>query len=168
MKNKILFGFLFGLLMSIIIVSMVFIVSAEMLVSDAGVGYDSEIIDRFNQNLTSVNIFFKLKNMSEANDLLSTFSKNEFGNIIRRPDSSRIGGEITRQGFDKLISDSRVEVVYYNIPVYATENETIEEVEGLIPEIEKKELELGWFGISIGIIVIILIIILYLILKKKG
>jgi len=111
-----------GVLGVLIIVGLIGVVVAETLVSDAGVSYDSEILGALNSS-EWVSIFMKLNNMSEADSLLSTFLETEFK--FKRKSSTRIVGEITREGFDKLINDTRINVVYFNALAHATLDESV-------------------------------------------
>jgi hypothetical protein len=142
---------LFGILL------LVNFVSSEMLVSDAGVQYDSEIISAFNTS-EWVGIFFKLNNMSEADNLIFSFSNSEF-QLIRKS-STRIVGEITKEGFEKLISNLNVKSVYYNAPSQiAEENRTIDNI-----------LNINKINYSIIFClagVVFLLFIIYLLIKKK-
>ena len=69
-----------------------------------------------------VRVIINLKNMSEAENFLSIFSVNEL-KLIRKS-TMRIGAEITKDGFERLINDSRVEAIYKDIIVQGTNNET--------------------------------------------
>ncbi len=148
-------------------------VSAEMLTSSANVSYDSEILGSFNES-NWVKVIIDLKNISERTDLFSNFSDSEIWKISRWPSSDRIDAEITQEGFDKLINDSRVKSIYYDAPVHATnnedkiKNETNDENDYLItikPEVrDEKSKLIFWILMSI---VIILVIVLILFKFKK-
>jgi len=116
-------------LFSIIIVLLVIIqfgfVSAEMLVSDAGVEYEERILEEFSKlegtNETFVKVIIHLENLSEADNLVSDFSKDELKNVINRDipnrSSQSFGATISQDGFFKLLKDGRVTKVYYNAPI---------------------------------------------------
>lgn len=107
-----------------LILLMINLVNAEEIFSNAGVRYDTKISDKFNQNQAWVDVFFYLKNGSESESLLSNFSENEIQRIkIASISPEKIRAEITKEGFDKLINDSRVESVYFNVEVHALDDE---------------------------------------------
>ena len=118
---------LFGIFAILIIGSMFSIVSAEMLVSDAGVEYESKILDEFAKlegtNETFVDLIIYIKDMSEVENLILTFSKDEIGRVINRNISNRIAIEMNEEAFFKLIQDEQVESVYYNAPIHAIDSE---------------------------------------------
>jgi len=130
-KMKIL---MFGMIMLIGIMQ-VNLISAETLVSDVGVEYESEILEEFNKmrndetNQTFVKLIIYLKDISEAENLISNFNEAEVKNFLNRKTSSRIAVEMTEEGFYKLIQDDRVEKVYYDFPFYALEkNEFLNQI----------------------------------------
>jgi hypothetical protein len=113
-------------------------ISAEMLVSDSGVGYDSEISSKF---LFSkwVNIMIKVNDFSNvtidygedsietqemkdnqmweiyrqtSDNILSNLSEEEFILEERSEFGIFIVGEITQEGFNKLLNDTRVKHIY--------------------------------------------------------
>lgn len=123
MKNKTKTIIIFSLIFSIFLISFV---NAEMLTSNAGVQYDSRILDEFEKiktnetiNETFVKIIILLKDKSEADNLLSNFSKDELKDIINRQISDSIGVKVTEEGLYKLLQDERIEKVYFNIPISA-------------------------------------------------
>jgi len=137
-------------------------VSAEMLTSDAGVSYDSQIIDKFNNGSEWVDVFFRLNNESEVDNVLSISFENDFR--LDNKAQGIISGAITKEGFEKLKNDSRIKNIYPNVEVEAAENEIIiDDIQETNNETEKSNLDWLWI---IGIIFIILII-WYLIKKKK-
>ncbi len=117
MRNKIIFG----VLMVLVVVSVLGIIRAEMLVSDAGVEYDDEILEELN-NSNWVAVLIDLKDISEMDNVFSNFSVNEIRDLYKSPYSSRIDAEITEEGFEKLINDSRVTEIYFNAPVSGGDN----------------------------------------------
>ncbi len=153
MKDKIMFG----LMMVLVVVSLFGVVSAEMLVSDAGVEYDSRILEEFAKlegtDGTFVQIIIQLKDFSDAENLLSIFNESEIKDIAIRNLTKKMGVGLTKEGFDKLISDSRVEAVYYDAPMYFLDGES-----------SAKEI---FIILSILIIVILIVLILYFIIKKR-
>jgi len=137
-----------------------------MSISGAGVEYESDILKAFNES-NLIRIIINLKNMSEADNLISTFSEPEL-KLVRKS-SMRIGAEITEKGFNKLINDTRVEAVYLDTIVYATENETAEgSEESIVSKVggaKEKKIKSDW--LILILIVIISIIVLAIIIKKK-
>jgi len=119
MKNKIRIIVTLCSILSILIVNLV---SAEMLVSEAGVEYEDRILEEFAKlegtNETFVPLIIELKDFSKANDLLSIFSNGEIKDVAIRDLSNRIGVDLTEEAFFKLIQDNRVEGVYYDYPLY--------------------------------------------------
>jgi len=149
-------------------------VSAEMLVSEVGVEYDNEIEEYFNSqalveelisqrpgsqansleiinNEIYVKVLIYLKDSSEADDLLLIFSENEIKNMVHRDSSLSISVKITKEGFDKLVQDKRVDRVYYNFPVRAFE--------------EKEPLDFIRLVVYLAIL-LLFILIFYAIIKK--
>jgi hypothetical protein len=109
---------IFGIFLVFGVVVMLGFVRSEMLTSSANVSYDSYILEQFNNSNSSwVNIFFRLNNYSEADNIISNFSVNETNHILKHDLSESISLDITQEGFNKLINDSRVSAVYYNSPV---------------------------------------------------
>jgi len=98
------------------------LVSAEILVSDRGVEYDSVILDKFQYQLY-VEVIIHLENLSYLEELISEFSEDELRDVIYRDipnrSSQSFGAEITESAFFKLLKDDRVEKIYYNWPVDA-------------------------------------------------
>jgi len=160
MKKQIIFG----VLVVLIIVSMIGVISAEMLTSDVGVEYESEILREFNKtNQTLVGVFFELKDMSEADNLFSDLTESDFEFV--RKSSKRIIGKVTKKGFDKLINDERIKVIYFSESVYATNDKNETQIEENISNKEEKEFEINlWL---IGIFILVALLIIYLIFHKK-
>ena len=122
MRNKILFS----LIMVLVVVSMFGIVSSEMLVSDVGVEYDSEIVDALdNSELAEVMVELSFSNLSLINSLLSNFTEEEFKlkRILRGDDA--FVGNITKEGLNKLINNPNVEFVFLSkiLQVHPAQNE---------------------------------------------
>jgi uncharacterized membrane protein len=154
--------------------------NGNMLVSDAGVAYDKEIEEYFNDqtlvqelisrpirshaislevidNETWVSVIIDLKDFSEAEDLLSIFSDNEIKDISFGNLSKSIGADLTKEGFDKLIQDERVDKVYYSHPMYLLDERNI---------IDSYKYFI--LGIMAVIIVILLIVVVFFIFKEKN
>ena len=108
------------LLLMVLFLQVKIVLSLEN-VEGSKVKYDSEILKAFNES-ELVRVIINLKNMSEAENFLSIFSVNEL-KLIRKS-TMRIGAEITKDGFERLINDSRVEAIYKDIIVQGTNNET--------------------------------------------
>jgi len=129
-------GILISLVLFGIIIFNLFIVSAELLNSSAGVQYDSSIVERFDNGSKTVLIGVQIKDNSgisiggtneekdalmeqqynwsinKAQEVFETLSSEE---ITLRGDHVMIGafeGNITKAGFDKLINNSDVESIY--------------------------------------------------------
>ena len=151
-------GLFFSVLVALVFAGMINFVIAEMLVSDVGVIYDSEIEKAFNSS-EWVGVFFKLDDISKADNLISNLSDEEFQFIGKSP--SRIVGKITKGGFNKLINDSRVKEIYYNFPVEGTNNKT--EDENKIYSEKERDYQLYMWIILGGL----LLIIFYIIIRKK-
>ena len=158
MRKKVLFGFLVVL----VIISMFGFVSAEMLISESGIEYEQRILDEFtklemNESIseTWIKIFFRLKDASDKENVLSQFSEEEIKDIISHDISPEVVAlKTTKEGFEKLIQDTKIKEVYYNAPVYAYNN-------------EDKFMRLNNPYICWGIILIFLIILILIILKLK-
>ncbi len=135
-----------------------------MLTSDVGVEYESEILREFNKtNQTLVGVFFELKDMSEADNLFSDLTESDFEFV--RKSSKRIIGKVTKKGFDKLINDERIKVIYFSESVYATNDKNETQIEENISNKEEKEFEINlWL---IGIFILVALLIIYLIFHKK-
>ena len=133
MINKTKTVIIFILILGIFLVNFV---NAEMLTSNAGVQYDSRILEEFEKikmnetiNETFIGIVIELKDFSKSNDLLSIFSENETKDIAIRNLSERVGVDLTEEAFFKLIQDDRVSKVYYDIKYYPTEKNTLKLIE---------------------------------------
>jgi len=174
-QNILIFGVIF--LIGIMFVNLV---GAEMLISPANVSYDSQILEQFRSS-NEVNIFFELNNFSDADNLFSTLSNDtqNFKEINKWPYSPTIDVKITLGGFSKLISDSRIKVIYFNAPAHAINNSSCGDGScnngenctscvadcGNCKEIVSPINNL-WFWITIPVI-IILIIGIFLLKKRK-
>jgi len=128
-KNKEIISI--GLLI-IILLSLNF-VFAEMLTSDAGVEYESRILDEFvkleGTDETFIPVIIELKDFSKANDLLSIFSADEIQDVAIRDLSKMIGIDLTEEAFFKLLKDDRVNKVSYDYPMYLSdEDSSIEKI----------------------------------------
>lgn len=184
--------------------------------SDASVEYDPEILDAFEKQ-TWLHVTVRLKDMSGIlvtgtteerrgaskqiyewfdpviDEVLATLSETEFNLRSRR--SAGFGGNITKQGFNKLINDIRVRKVFLSLmePGSGLENDSIiteggtdetiiesevvaeSENETVTEEDKTSEAELQEVGIEkrnllwlwILFVVIALIIIFYLIIKIR-
>jgi hypothetical protein len=116
-KNYLMLG-----MMLLIIFSMFSFISAEMLVSDAGVEYEQRILDEFAKSDESfINIIIQLKDPSETDNLISDFSEDEIRKTFRFSTSDDVSAEISESGFEKLIEDGRVDKIYFNRPLTINE-----------------------------------------------
>lgn len=144
-------------------------------ISEVGVEYDFEIVTYFDDqklveelisqgrvhtdsleivgNKTWIKVLISIKDSSEADSLISIFSNEEIRDVSGLDDTSpsKFSLKITKEGFDKLILDERVDKVYYDIPIYAYNSEN--KINLLIIS-----------GISLFVL---LIIIIWLIKKRK-
>ena len=158
---------------------MINLVNAEMLVSDAGVEYDSAIADAF-ENQTSVKIIVELKDDSgiivegtkqermtlmnqkdewfkpKIEEVLSSLPEDSFD--LLRKSSNGFSGTIDEKGFEILVNNSLVSAIYMDVEVQATENGTENEPR----KVNRVAQNLKWIWFSIGIILIVLLLI-----KKK-
>jgi hypothetical protein len=132
-----------------IVLILIPLISAEMLVSDAGVQYEQKIFNFFNNqtlvqqeisnplrpqggsleivdNETYVRVIINLKNVSDIDNLLSDLPQDKFKNLINRNLSynsyPKISVEITKEIFDSLIQDNRIDKIYYDEQAYLQKN----------------------------------------------
>lgn len=154
MKKQIVFGAIFCLFL----ISFVY---AEALISDAGVEYESDIVDDLNgSEWVEVIIETYSKNKTILEGMLFSLTKDEFKLEEIFLESEGLVGNITKKGFDKLINNSDVKLIYLNRIAHILGNETITETS---EEIQTEKRSLLWFYIISGII---LTIILYFIIKR--
>ena len=139
-------------LLLIVSIFLVNYVSAEILVSETGVEYDSKILDQF-QNQTFVPIIIELNEFSDegARNLLSNFNEEEVEYIVIHNITQRVSVDLTEETFFKLIQNDRINKIYYNAPIYFT---------------SKKQNIVN--KILILMILFIIILTLYLKNKKRG
>jgi|SRR3989344_1293759 len=136
------------------------LVHAEVLVSDANVSYESEIIEEFNNQSgdTFVWIVVYLKDPF-TEEFTSIFSESEIKDILHRPISpNKFSAKVTKGGFDKLILDERVDRVFYNGKLYFVENDGNNTLPG--------NRSLSIVGVAILTILIVLIILIYYLIKR--
>lgn len=177
-KGKFINLLLVGIIFSSIFVSMVFAIP----------NYDPKILESFENGVEWVEIKVDLNDYSNItltgtkeekkeaikqiddwfklviNEVLNTFSETEMK--LSKKTLRGFRGEITKEGFNKLIKDMRVKAVYFgSIPVSAIldDNKTIMR-EDMIEEIEVKEGNLLWLWI---LLLMVVITISYLIIKKS-
>ncbi len=146
----------------------------DVLISDAGVEYDSKITEYFNdQTLVEqiileegddspylgiinndiwIRVVINLKDISYKDSLFFTFSDKEIREIHKSEISEKITAKITKEGFDKLIQDEGVELVKLPMRGYF---------------VEEDNFQFNELYIYLGIILIILIIIIYYLIKKR-
>jgi|SRR3989344_4910658 len=144
-------NFLFYLVLFFFVVNYV---NAETLISDAGVEYDSKILDVLDNN-AFVPIIIELNEFSdaEARNLLSIFDEDEIKNVAIRNLSQGIGIDLTEEAFFKLIQDERVSKIYYDTPLYLSSKDYI-----TIDFVKK---------VSIILTIIIIALIVSFLTKKK-
>src|SRR3989344_5954845 len=143
---------------TIIIISNVQIVLSEEIQLNKKI-IDQQIQEKLNSNEKIIDVFFKLDDISKADNLISNLSDEEFQFIGKSP--SRIVGKITKEGLDKLINDGRVKEIYYNFPVEATNNKTKDE--NKIYSEKERDYQLYMWIILGGL----LLIIFYIIIRKN-
>lgn len=185
MKSKKLI-FLMGLFL--LSITLTGIVSAE--VSDTGVEYESKVLKEFNSGESWVDIKVDLRDTSDIiingtkderrgllrqkdewfvpviDDVLSTLSKNEFN--LTRKTTGGFRGKITKQGFDKLINDARVESVYYGfVPSYGITDNNATEVEDSNNASLPSSIQIEEFLWEYLLIIAIIILILYKFARDK-
>ena len=113
---------LVGLILSVFLISFV---SAEVLVSDAGVEYETDILDALDDS-EWVEVIIKIQ---EENDTLRDFvisnlSISEFQFKEKQLLESGFVGNISLEGLNKLINNSNVKWIYLNRIAHTLENET--------------------------------------------
>ena len=110
----------------VISIFLINLVNAEILVSEAGVEYESRILDVLNNN-TFVPIIIELNEFSdaEARDLLSMFDEENIKDIAIHNLTNSIGVDMTEDAFFELIQDERVDKVYYDIPMFTSSKKQI-------------------------------------------
>lgn len=118
-----------GVLVGLIVLGLFFVnfVSAKDLFSTSGVQYEEGILNEFNKlegTEKFIDLIVYLKNISNADALISSFSSDEIGRVVNRHLSNMISIEMTEEAFLKLIQDDRIESVYYNAPVDLTLEES--------------------------------------------
>ncbi len=163
MRNKIIFG----LLVSLIIVSIIGVVSAETTsFSDAGVEYESEILGEFNKTeWVSVMVDLYSQNITIVNQLLFNLTEDEFKLEKKLLGNEGFSGNITKEGLENLLNNPNVRLISLNRIISIAENESLDQIEKVDEKIKEKSGLGSW--IIIGMIVVILIIILYFIFKKR-
>ncbi|HEB47130.1 MAG TPA: hypothetical protein ENI22_01535 [Candidatus Pacearchaeota archaeon] len=130
MKKQLL---LVSLFLSVFLISFV---SAEVLVSDAGVEYESEIIDALDDSeWVEVIIEIQEKNDTLRDFVISNLSISEFQFKEKQLLESGFVGNISLEGLNKLIDSSDVRLIYLNRIAHILDNETIED------QIEEKNCE---------------------------
>lgn len=196
MKTKLVLIDLIGVL---IFVSMINIVSAEMMVSDAGVEYEKELLESLNNQTLAENwinqsdyeifkideqgtiwaheVIVRLKDNSGivvegsieekkklmkqrdewfkpiVEEVLSTLSEDEFRSYGKSSDG--FGGQITKEGVDKLIKNKNVRKISWP-----------KTIPRIFSGLEDSKVLYGFliFGVTISILIILII---YFIVKRK-
>jgi hypothetical protein len=157
MKTKIKTLLFVVLVLSIIIFSSSYVSAEE-------VKYDPEILEEF-EKTEWVPIIIKLysEDMTKVDKVLTTLTEKEFELEGKFPNGRGFHGSITKEGFDKLIKNPDVKMIYLERISHVTDGDDIEEIElGIIEEEDKTFL----WSLIIPII-IIFIIILYLVISNK-
>ncbi len=124
-KEVAIFSILFVIIIFSISNAIAWSYNPNIKTSNAGVKYEQKVLYEFSKlemnktsNKTFVQIIIQLKDFSDAENLLSIFNESEIKDIAIRNLTKKMGVGLTKEGFDKLISDSRVEAVYYDAPMY--------------------------------------------------
>ncbi len=125
-----------------------FIFQIQMISSEEAKIIDQGIIKELN-NSNWVAVLIDLKDISEMDNVFSNFSVNEIRDLYKSPYSSRIDAEITEEGFEKLINDSRVTEIYFNAPVEGALSQSVPFI-GVDPYVWN----LGYNGTGVKICVI--------------
>ncbi|MGD9276058.1 MAG: hypothetical protein PVJ67_02705 [Candidatus Pacearchaeota archaeon] len=93
-------------------------ISAEMLTSDAGVEYDSAIVEQFDSGQEFVNVMIDFTNFSDIDSLISDFSEGELKNLLNRnypyTITPSIAATVSEETFFRLLQDKRVDKIYPN------------------------------------------------------
>lgn len=107
--KKIFFIFVFSTFLILFLFSFI---CADIVISDEGVKYDSEILSSF-EELSLVEVSFEIINMSYLEDIMNSLDDGEFYLIdVSYPN---IYAQISKEGFDKLIMNSLVKSINYEV-----------------------------------------------------
>lgn len=154
-------------------------VVAELITSEVGVQYDSEISDAFQKNQSWVRVLVRLEDNSGLSDT-SINEKNEWfkpviDNVINSFSDEELNvddfrsdgfeGWVTKEGFDKLIKDNRIRAIISspeNSGARAMEGNISGETQGI-----QEERSLLWLWIVIGIIIVGVIFFIIFYLKNR-
>jgi parallel beta-helix repeat protein len=109
---------------------------------------DQEIYEQFGES-EWIKIIIDPRDMSEFENIFSVFPENELRNVKKWPYSPRVDAEITEQGFNKLVNDSRIESIYFNAPVHATLDDSVELI-----NVDPDVWNLGYTGDGVKVCVI--------------
>jgi len=149
--------------------------SNGLLISNAGVEYETEILEELN-GTSEVRVIVDIhsKNDIIIDNILSDLSTSEFKIIGKLIDSSGFYGNITEQGLSKLINDPHVKNIRLDKIVYTTLNESLNETEQVKKEFEtndtdktnKEKVEIKKTNLLFISILIIFLIIVYFIFHK--
>ena len=146
-----------------------------------GILVESSILDALTvENQTEIPVVISVNESLDEDvditkaEILSNLSEDEFRLIRNLKDSEWFGGELTKEGLEKLKGMNKIIRIVESKGGEAQEENTTQESrsEGITKIIEgeiestKEKLNLSFLWI-IGIIIIILIIVLYLIIKKR-
>ena len=115
MKKQILFS-----------ISMILMVVGIMSLAYAELNYEPEILEEFNKS-SEVAVIVKLysQNMTKVDEVLATLSETEFKLEGKFPNGRGFYGNITKEGFDKLIKNSDVKMIYLERISYIAQNATV-------------------------------------------
>lgn len=128
MKKREVLVICFVVFFLLIIISSLQVVSAELLVSDVGVEYESDILDVLDSSeWVGVIVNIPFSNLSLLNSILSNLTDSEFKlkKILLGDDA--FAGNITREGFNKLINNSNIRTIYLNRIAHVIGNGAIED-----------------------------------------
>src|SRR3989344_7594425 len=122
MHNDVKTIIIFSIIFTVFLINNINNISAEMLVSEVGVQYDSKILEKFESN-TFANVIIILEESVDIDNFVTEFSNDEFKDVINRnipnKSSNRFGAKISEDAFFKLLQDERVENIEYNWVGYA-------------------------------------------------
>jgi len=132
MKERILIG-LFVVLM---VFGMVNLTGAELLVSDAGVEYESDVLEVLNiTKWASVTIKIQLKDEIKREEIISKLTKNEFELNQKFVSKDGFNGNITQEGFNRLVNNEDIRSIFLSRVGHVIGNGTLFNGEEILEDI---------------------------------
>jgi len=164
MKKEIMFG-----IMVLVIVGVLGVVGAETtLISDAGVEYEVEVLEKLNKTEwipVIIEIYFE--NSTIIDQVLSNLLESEFKLKKKLLGNDALVGNITKEGFNKVLNNPNVRLIYLSrIAQIHPGNEIEDEKVGVLEEEEIKIKRINLWLVILPILAILLVVI-YLIFHKK-